>query len=131
LTCLLDIALATPGIPVTPIAAVPRDSATTAEQPGYITLPPDDIAIIDVYNPATLTQNALWYAVNPSYDWLYALGRCLVASFHSPIVPHAIPLFHQILPLRGGRRQCPDRLCQLLRGHPPLARALQGRRMLH
>lgn len=53
---------------------MPRDSAAS-EQPGHITLPPNDIELVDVYNPATLTQDALWYAVNPSYDWLWALGR--------------------------------------------------------
>ena len=62
------------GIPATPIAAVLSESVAS-EQRGHITLPPNDIELVDLTNPATLTQDALWYAVNPSYDWLSALGR--------------------------------------------------------
>jgi len=62
------------GIPVTPVAAVPS-SSNNATAGGYITVPPNDIEMVDLYNPATLSYDAMWYAVNPSYDWLYCMSK--------------------------------------------------------
>ena len=49
------------GIPVVPLtaAAVPADLAAS-EKAGYSTVPPTDIEMVDLYNPATLSTDALW-----------------------------------------------------------------------
>jgi len=60
------------GIPVAPLSQ-PAD--------GHITIPPNDIEMVDLYNPATLSYDAMWYAVNPSYDWLFCMAKyCALAG---------------------------------------------------
>jgi hypothetical protein len=71
----LTMEVASPaGVPLTPIAAVPKDTINS-EEAGKITLPPNSIEMVDLYNPAALSTDAMWYAVNPSYDWLSALAK--------------------------------------------------------
>lgn len=66
----MSIEVGTPaGMPVTPAAAVPSMLEEVIRQ-GFITLPPNDMPIPTLYNPATLTSSVLWYAVNPSYAWI-------------------------------------------------------------
>ena len=61
------------GIPVAPLATVISNGGNL--EGGYIEVPPTDIEMVDIYNPATLTTDALWYAVNPSYDWLFSMAK--------------------------------------------------------
>ena len=60
------------GIPVSPVPTVLSSSVVTE---GDITVPPNDIEMVDLYNPAALAPDSMWYAVNPSYDWLYAFAK--------------------------------------------------------
>jgi len=47
------------GIPVMPLAQVPSMSQIE-ELPGFISVPPNNIEITDLYNPATLSTDAMW-----------------------------------------------------------------------
>ena len=67
------------GIPVALLAYVISKSSSTPPV-GYIAVPPTDIEIVDVNNPATLTIGALWYAFNPSYDWLFSMAMYCVSK---------------------------------------------------
>lgn len=62
------------GIPVAPVPLVPRLSIAS-EKKGFISLPPNYIEMVDVFNPATLSMNTLWYAVNPSYNWMSCFAK--------------------------------------------------------
>ena len=62
------------GIPVAPVPAVPRLSIAN-ERKGFISLPPNYIEMVDIYNPSTLSFDTLWYAVNPSYDWMSCFAK--------------------------------------------------------
>ena len=62
--------IAVAGIPATDPPAVIALTSQTIKK-GYITLPPNDVPMPVIYNPATVdSSNRMWYAVNPSYTWI-------------------------------------------------------------
>jgi hypothetical protein len=85
------------GIPVTPPAAVPSQSAQ-AEVRGEIYAPVEYVQGVVPYNPGTLTQTALWYASNPSYDWIRAMAVYCASKGHD--VQTQIMLLSSYAPLR-------------------------------
>lgn len=64
------------GIPVANPASVPSEEDVRANaEPGKIFLP-QALSYVQVHiptSPATLSTDALWYATNPSYEFLYAM----------------------------------------------------------
>jgi len=83
------------GIPVAPLPQ-PAD--------GHITIPPNDIEMVDLYNPATLSYDAMWYAVNPSYDWLFCMAK--YCAFAGIITFCVAPLTTKNSPQKAGSQTC-------------------------
>lgn len=85
------------GIPVAPVAEVIA-LGVASERKGFISLPPNYIEMVDISNPATLSTNALWYAVNPSYDWIYCFTKYCATEGRDTCVQ--LMMFSSYTPIR-------------------------------
>ena len=85
------------GIPVTTYADVVKNSQK-AEVRGEVYEPMAYVSKTVPYNPGTLTPTALWYAANPSYEWIQSMAIYCASEGHK--VTTQIMLLSSYAPIR-------------------------------
>ena len=85
------------GIPVTAPTRVPKYNIEM-EKRGEVFEPIGYVQSMVPYNPATLTPTALWYASNPSYDWIRSMAVYCASKGHE--VQTQIMILSNYAPLR-------------------------------
>jgi len=85
------------GVPITVPTRVPKYNIEM-EKKGEIFEPIGYVQSTVPYNPATLTTTAMWYASNPSYDWIRSMAVYCASEGH--VVQTQIMILSNYAPLR-------------------------------